>query len=1107
MAMAKKGLLTVLFAALFAVCGVLGAWQARTHAAYAQDTAPKVVYAITDSIGDNAYNSFLQEYLNSGSFTVNNKVTLNGMRAEELRYLVDRTYNGDNYTAEKFPALVTYRENTELDVMTADQIILSVGSANLGSQTVSTLCRVIEDKFGVTLGDTTDYGFDLSTLLTEETQGLYDTIFETLDKALNAGGKLSSNALVELFGAENTKKVVNAYAYGFLGFMTHYVKAVEGIHAINPAATIVVVGLYNTLDGLKFEFEGATVDVGTIAGLLFDGANMMLASKINNIDGVYFAYPGKAQLMLEDIAAGRLDDNFEYDSHVRNLMFNHSLDDQNAQLVDAFKAAFRAAAVNPSVNMAGVMDLFERADGTTKTLTEVLTENVGNLLDGGMQDLLTLNIRMSLGGGVGANLSGNSAIKVAGKIESAIKDCYDGGDYLTEAVKTLNRDFDNYATALLKSGMLGAVKELTDNVYFNRLIDALLAAEDFDATHSALMEGAQSGEYTVTGSSKYVALGDAQHMDKNSATNLFAAEIFGAEAASRYRNLSTQGMRVEDLLYLLDGTLVPDDYFNSRFNVVSDYDKYVGALEGADLISLSFGGEGVYRFVLEQILRAMDGKAALAVNWEQFVEPDVAEKIDGLKTKLKQMMHLPESLDLAEISKGMIDGVIDVELVFDTVLHAYLGHLTSYAKAVEAIHALNPSAKIILFGYFNPMQGLVMPTDGKNIPMGEFVDIFLKVCSMHALTFTATAGDYVTYIDLVGVVTSAINEEWPEDNATPTPVIADYMMELIVRNGSDLLLTADGQAVVKNKLTDSFKVTCAHIFDNACDSDCNACGTVRDVPDHVYDNACDPSCNICGAERTVGEHQYLNCTAQVCSICGGGIRVSSSCQYSNVCDKDCNVCGFVRDASDHEYDHACDKDCNVCGEVREVPDHVYSNACDSECNVKGCGFVREVPDHVYDTACDAYCNECNFARTPANHVYDNNCADTTCNVCGGFRQYADHVYDNACDATCNNCAVTRDVSGHVYDNDCDSDCNECGEQRTIAGHVYDNKCDNTCNVCGTTRNVGAHVYDDGNDPTCNECGLTRDVGGGGCFGYVDSVFAVLGVAVLGLVKAITKRKE
>ena len=49
-----------------------------------------------------------------------------------------------------------------------------------------------------------------------------------------------------------------------------------------------------------------------------------------------------------------------------------------------------------------------------------------------------------------------------------------------------------------------------------------------------------------------------------------------------------------------------------------------------------------------------------------------------------------------------------------------------------------------------------------------------------------------------------------------------------------------------NSNTDS----CEHEYDNACDTECNECGTTR-TTEHVYDNARDTDCNICGATRTV----------------------------------------------------------------------------------------------------------------------------------------------------------------------------------------------------------------------------------------------------------------
>ena len=47
--------------------------------------------------------------------------------------------------------------------------------------------------------------------------------------------------------------------------------------------------------------------------------------------------------------------------------------------------------------------------------------------------------------------------------------------------------------------------------------------------------------------------------------------------------------------------------------------------------------------------------------------------------------------------------------------------------------------------------------------------------------------------------------------------------------------------------------TCTHVYDNACDADCNECGGTRTPSEHVYDNEYDAKCNVCGNERDVPE--------------------------------------------------------------------------------------------------------------------------------------------------------------------------------------------------------------------------------------------------------------
>ena len=76
-----------------------------------------------------------------------------------------------------------------------------------------------------------------------------------------------------------------------------------------------------------------------------------------------------------------------------------------------------------------------------------------------------------------------------------------------------------------------------------------------------------------------------------------------------------------------------------------------------------------------------------------------------------------------------------------------------------------------------------------------------------------------------------------------------------------------------HRYTEFIVATGFHTYDNACDTDCNVCGEMRQVPAHVYDH---------------------------------------------IHDADCNVCGAIREVPDHVYDNGFDTDCNVCGTVREV---------------------------------------------------------------------------------------------------------------------------------------------------------------------------------------------
>jgi hypothetical protein len=228
-------------------------------------------------------------------------------------------------------------------------------------------------------------------------------------------------------------------------------------------------------------------------------------------------------------------------------------------------------------------------------------------------------------------------------------------------------------------------------------------------------------------------------------------------------------------------------------------------------------------------------------------------------------------------------------------------------------------------------------------------------------------------------------------------------------------------------------------------------GTLFEIGDHVYDNACDANCNVCNAVRTVGDHVYVS-----------------------DCDVHCNNCNLQRSpvgGAQHDFPYACTPKCLNCYEDNpNWVDHTYTSDCDTTCNF--CSLERLVPPHVYNSECDEVCNvpNCGYERNSVSdptlipHTYTADC-DTHCNNdgCVYVRQpLMDHPFKNKCDKNCDKCNEANPdyIEGHVYDNACDGDCNECHQKRTVDDHRYDNVCDINCNTCGAQRTVSKHIYGD-----------------------------------------------
>ena len=222
----------------------------------------------------------------------------------------------------------------------------------------------------------------------------------------------------------------------------------------------------------------------------------------------------------------------------------------------------------------------------------------------------------------------------------------------------------------------------------------------------------------------------------------------------------------------------------------------------------------------------------------------------------------------------------------------------------------------------------------------------------------------------------------------------DIVVDTSVNKTVSLTTVSGGTRAMVNAIKYVVAAACEHVYDNACDADCNACGDVRIPDDHDYN-----------AVVTAPDCENGGYTTYTCTVCGDTYvdDYVDALGHTEVIDEAVAPTGTATGLTEGKH-------CAVCGKVL-----IAQTAVD-------------VVDHDYDAVITA--PDCE------NGGY----TTYTCTACGD--SYVDdevdalgHQYDNACDADCNACGAIREVGGHVYDDSDDTSCNECGAIRQIAAQI------------------------------------------------------------------------
>ena len=177
---------------------------------------------------------------------------------------------------------------------------------------------LIEDAYSVLSANTADIakadlitvGFTSNSFINETVDQIYGQIFGgtvELDWAAYVGAenvpyvkqllaevnaKLAEN-VEDASTAAMLSTAVEVYAYSYVAYVCELPELIGEIRAINPEATIIIVGMYNPLEGVEVQIdENTTVNLGEYLDYLTDGVGIYTtAYAMLTSNGVYIAAP------------------------------------------------------------------------------------------------------------------------------------------------------------------------------------------------------------------------------------------------------------------------------------------------------------------------------------------------------------------------------------------------------------------------------------------------------------------------------------------------------------------------------------------------------------------------------------------------------------------------------------------------------------------------------------------------------------------------------------------------------------------------------------------------------------------------------------------------
>lgn len=313
--------------------------------------------------------------------------------------------------------------------------------------------------------------------------------------------------------------------------------------------------------------------------------------------------------------------------------------------------------------------------------------------------------------------------------------------------------------------------------------------------YNAALLGATTADYTVTADSYYVSIGgsyaNGTGLDEDLDETTFGyrvAEALGLDVDTQFAELARDGLRVEDLLYILDENFVADAYGKATIKDPAKLrDKYVAEIAKADLITVAAGSDNLTSFVSAQLEALLAGQP-IAMDWARYVG---AENVAYVQKALAKVNAEFVALGLGEYAPMLTK-------VVECYAYGYVGFSCNYAEAINAIHAINADALVVVVGMYNALDNLVLNIDGTEVAVGNYVNYFVELTDIQYTVYAMLTPNTI-FVE-VPETTTILDETYADGISAEA-----YIMALVSANS--LLPSSTGHEYIKDQIIGALNVT------------------------------------------------------------------------------------------------------------------------------------------------------------------------------------------------------------------------------------------------------------------------------------------------------------